>query len=170
MWLSCDWSGLYNGEGEIMDYIGNLRKFIGSQPIIMVGANVIIENEKGHILLHHRTDRDWWGLPGGAMELGEALEETAKREVKEEVNLDCDDLKLFNLYSGPDLYYKYPDGNEVYNVTATYICKRYSGNIVVEASEGRDAKFFTIDSIPDNLSSPIKGIIKDYIQYRNTLI
>lgn len=151
-----------------MDYIGNLRKYIGTQPIIMCGANVIIENDKGQILLHHRTDRDWWGLPGGAMELGESLEETAAREVFEEINLKCKELELFNVYSGGDLYYKYPDGNEVYNVTTTYICKDYSGTIVVEKTEGRDAKFFDLDKIPSNLSSTISGIVNDYIKQRKS--
>ncbi|MCH4886277.1 NUDIX domain-containing protein [Acidaminobacter sp. JC074] len=149
-----------------MDYIGNLRKYIGTQPIIMCGANVIIENEHGLILLHHRTDRDWWGLPGGAMELGESLEETAKREVFEEVNLNCNMLKLFNVYSGQELYYKYPDGNEVYNVTTTYISDDYSGEITVEKTEGRDARFFDIDEIPKNLSSTITCILGDYLEYR----
>lgn len=75
-----------------MGYIEDLRKSIGSRPIIMVGANVILVNARGQILLHHRTDRDWWGLPGGAMELGESLEDTARREVFEEVNLQCGEL------------------------------------------------------------------------------
>jgi 8-oxo-dGTP pyrophosphatase MutT (NUDIX family) len=149
-----------------MDYIGNLRKLIGTQAIIMCGANAIIENEKGQILLHHRTDRDWWGLPGGAMELGESLEETAKREVFEEINLTCSNLVLFNVYSGSELYHKYPDGNEVYNVTASYICRDYTGDIVVEKTEGRDAKFFDLDKIPVNLSNSIRMIIKDYLIYR----
>jgi 8-oxo-dGTP pyrophosphatase MutT (NUDIX family) len=109
------------------DYIGDLRKLIGTTPIIMCGANVILLNEKDEILLHHRVDKDWWGLPGGAMELGESLEEAASREVFEEVGLTCRNMKLFNVYSGKELYYKYPDGNEVYNVTATYICKDYTG-------------------------------------------
>lgn len=145
------------------DYIGNLRKLIGTRPIIMCGANVILLNEKEQILLHHRVDRDWWGLPGGAMELGESLEQTASREVFEEIGITCGEMKLLNIYSGEELYYKYPDGNEVYNVTATYICKDYSGEIVVDLVEGRDAKFFSLNNIPSNLSSPIKGIIEEFI-------
>lgn len=146
-----------------MDYISNLRKHIGTQPIIMCGANVIIVNRNCEILLHHRTDRDWWGLPGGAMELGESLEDTARREVLEEVNLECGELELFNVYSGPELYYKYPDGNEVYNVTAKYICKNFKGEIVVEKTEGRDARFFAIDEVPKNLSSTIVPIVNEYM-------
>ncbi len=147
-----------------MDYISNLRKYIGTQPIIMCGANVILVNAHNEILLHHRTDRDWWGLPGGAMELGESLEETARREVFEEVNLHCKSLELFNVYSGKSLYYKYPDGNEVYNVTASYICRNYSGNIEVEKTEGRDARFFKLNELPPNISAPVRPIISDYLQ------
>lgn len=148
-----------------MDYIGELRKLIGTRPIIMVGANAILINEKGEILMHHRRERDCWGLPGGAMELGESLEENARREVLEEVGLTCGALELFNVYSGAGLYHKYPDGNEVYNVTATYLCREYSGDLQVDMNEGRDAKFFSIDQIPENLSEPIAGIIQEYIGY-----
>jgi len=151
------------------DYIGDLRKIIGTRPVIMCGANAILLNEQHQILLHHRVDRDWWGLPGGAMELGESLEQTACREVLEEVGLHCSNLKLFNIYSGEELYYKYPDGNEVYNVTATYLCKEYSGQIVVDLSEGRDAKFFSLEDIPANLSSTIKGIIEEFLSRYNEL-
>ncbi|WIV12720.1 NUDIX hydrolase [Proteiniborus sp. MB09-C3] len=147
----------------MVDYIGELRKLIGTRPIIMCGANVILLNDQDQILLHHRIDRDWWGLPGGAMELGESLEQTACREVLEEVGLVCEDLKLFNVYSGERLYYKYPDGNEVYNVTATYLCNDYSGEIAVDLSEGRDARFFSLDKIPSNLSTTIKEIVEEFL-------
>ncbi|KAB3529483.1 NUDIX hydrolase [Alkaliphilus serpentinus] len=146
------------------DYIGDLRKFVGTRPIIMCGANVILINSQNEILLHHRTDRDWWGLPGGAMELGESLEETARREVFEEVGLKCGELKLFNIYSGEKQYYKYPDGNEVYNVTATYLCRDYIGKISVDLKEGRDARFFSLDRIPSNLSYTIKGTIYEFLE------
>jgi 8-oxo-dGTP pyrophosphatase MutT (NUDIX family) len=129
----------------------------------MCGANVILLNGEDQILLHHRVDRDCWGLPGGAMELGENLEQTAKREVLEEVGLVCGKLKLFNIYSGDKLYYKYPSGDEVYNVTATYICREFSGVINVDRREGRDARFFSLSNIPSNLSSPIKGSIEEFI-------
>lgn len=145
-----------------MDYIGDLRKLVGTMPLIMVGANVILVNDNKQILLHHRTDRDWWGLPGGAMELGETLEDTARRETFEEINISCGNMELFNIYSGAEFYYRYPDGNEVYNVTATFLCFDYSGDIVVEKSEGRNAQFFDLDRIPENISSTVISIINDY--------
>lgn len=152
------------------DYIGELRKLIGTRPIIMCGANVIILDNSGRILLHHRVDNDTWGLPGGAMEIGESLEETAIREAREEVGLICKNLKIFNVYSGEKLYYKYPDGNEVYNVTATFICKDYSGEIVVDETEGKDAKFFSVNDISEKISPPVRVIIDDFILLYHQII
>lgn len=145
------------------DYIRELRKLIGARPIVMCGASVIILDNSGRVLLHHRKDNDTWGLPGGAMEIGESLEETAIREANEEVGLICRNLKVFNVYSGEKLYYKYPNGDEVYNVTATYICKDFSGQIVVDETEGKDARFFSVNDIPEKINPPMRGIIDDFI-------
>jgi hypothetical protein len=54
------------------DYIRELRSLVGTRPLILVGAVVIIQNENQQILLQHRKDGDW-GLPGGLMEPGESL-------------------------------------------------------------------------------------------------
>jgi 8-oxo-dGTP pyrophosphatase MutT (NUDIX family) len=51
-------------------------------------------------LLQHRKDGNW-GLPGGLMERGESLEETAIREVYEETGLTLKCLTLLELFSGP---------------------------------------------------------------------
>ncbi len=43
------------------DYVRELRKLTGSQPIMLCGAGVIVINSKGEILLQHRIDNDLWG-------------------------------------------------------------------------------------------------------------
>ncbi len=60
--------------------------------------------------------------------------------------------------------------NGVYNVTVTYICKDFSGEIKVDLSEGRDAKFFSIDEIPSNLSSTIKRSIDDFVRNYSEIV
>lgn len=49
------------------------------------------------------------------MELGESFEETARREVYEETGIIVGDLALFHLHSGEQTFYKYPNGDAVYN-------------------------------------------------------
>ena len=69
-----------------------------SKIILAVGA--VIEDSEGRILLvKHKPERggywqDKWICPGGSLELGETLEEGARREVKEETGLDIDIRKL----------------------------------------------------------------------------
>lgn len=67
-----------------MGYIMDLRREVGTKPLIMVGASVLIFNENNELLLQHRKDNACWGLIGGSMELGETLEEVAIREMYEE--------------------------------------------------------------------------------------
>ena len=103
-----------------MDYIMNLRKKIGSAPLIMVGACVLIFNENNQLLMQLRKDSQCWGLAGGAMELGESLEEVAQREMFEETGLHPSQLEFFKTFSGKDFYYQYPHGDEVYNVVTAF--------------------------------------------------
>src|SRR5690606_14978802 len=114
----------------------------------------------GTLLLERRTDNGLWGLPGGSLEPGESMEEVAKRELYEETGLQAKNLELMNIFSGEDLYYKYPHGDEVYNVVAAYICNEFDGYIKKDNHEVEEIKFFSMNDIPDNISPPDKPVIK----------
>jgi len=98
-----------------MEYIQQLCQHIGHAPILMVGAAILIVDEQNRLLLMKRSDNRCWGLPGGATEPGEVVEMAAKREACEETGLQVGEMSLFGIFSGPELYYKYPNGDEVYN-------------------------------------------------------
>jgi ADP-ribose pyrophosphatase YjhB (NUDIX family) len=56
------------------------------------GAAVLITNEEGHVLLiHENYGLRRWGLPGGAVEYGETVRQTAIREAREEI---CCEVEL----------------------------------------------------------------------------
>lgn len=60
------------------------------RPIVGVGAVIVIEGKV--VLVRRRFEplAGRWSLPGGAVELGETLEGTVVREMREEVGLDVE--------------------------------------------------------------------------------
>ncbi|MEK4079655.1 NUDIX hydrolase [Solibacillus sp. FSL K6-1126] len=150
-----------------MSYIMNLRKKIGTTPIIMVGACVIILNEQRQLLMQLRKDNGCWGLAGGSMELGETLEEVAIREMYEETGLTAHSLQQFGIFSGKELYYQYPHGDEVYIVATTYICDDYSGTLRLDSDEAIDLKFFPFSALPEKISPPDQIVIQKYLETIN---
>jgi ADP-ribose pyrophosphatase YjhB (NUDIX family) len=146
-----------------MSYIQELRKYIGHKPLIMVGAGVIILNPLNRLLLLHRTDNAAWGIPGGAMEPGESLEATAIRETLEETGLAVYDLDLFGAFSGPEFFYKYPNGDQVYNVTIIYLVRNYSGEPRLDSQEHDQADFFDLVKLPFPISPPVQPVLHELI-------
>ena len=140
----------------------DLRKLVGSRPLIMAGACVLLCSEQ-QLLLQRRTDNGCWGLPGGSMELGETLEEVAKMELFEETGLHAKGLELFDMFSGQELYYKYPNGDEVYNVVAAYLCTEFDGALKEDGIEVQEVRFFNYGELPSELSSPDVPIIKRFM-------
>ncbi len=145
------------------NYILDLRKTVGKRPLIQVGASVIAEDREGRILLQLRSDCHEWGYSGGSVELYEAVEETAKREFFEETGLIAEELTLLGIYSGPDMRYTYPNGDEVSNVDIVYICRAYSGELKCQAGEVEGLRFFSIDELPENLFLPNQRAIYDHV-------
>jgi 8-oxo-dGTP pyrophosphatase MutT (NUDIX family) len=146
-----------------MGYIMDLRKNVGTRPLIMAGACVVVIHNNS-ILFERRTDNGMWGLPGGSLEPGETMEQVARRELFEETGLHANKLELLDVFSGQELYYKYPHGDEVYNVVAAYICKEFDGVINHDESEVAELRFFVIEELPDNISPPDKPILHAFLK------
>ncbi len=132
-----------------MSYIQNLRKYAGHEPIINIGATVIVLNERGEILLNLRSDTKTWGIIGGGIELGESLEQTAARELKEEANLTAERFELIGLLSGKKLHFKYPNGDETYTVIALYRAVGVSGEPKINDNESIKLGYFSFDALPE---------------------
>ncbi len=96
-----------------MSYIEWIRSKVGNRKIFLVFGCVILKDDHGRILMQRRTDFDFWGLPGGVLELHETVEECARRELAEETGLTVGDLNLVGVYTDPRHDVVYPNGDQV---------------------------------------------------------
>lgn len=124
----------------------------------LCGASVILYKDN-KVLLQQRSDNKCWGYPGGAIEMGEKVEDAARRELLEETGLIANNLELYGVFSGPEQYHVYPDGNEAYIIDIVYLCNDFSGELCRQESEVLDLEWFDFDKIPDKLSPPIKSVL-----------
>ncbi len=67
----------------------------------------IVENERGEILLVKRKldpGKGFWDLPGGFLDGGESLEDSVKREIKEELQVEGKMGKIIGIYEDKYLF------------------------------------------------------------------
>jgi 8-oxo-dGTP pyrophosphatase MutT (NUDIX family) len=133
-----------------------LRRHVGHAPLIMAAGTIFALDERGRILMMLRTDNGCWGVPGGAVEPGESVEDAARRETREETGLEVGEMALFDVFSGPDMYYVYPNGDQVHNVSVVYLTRDLRGEIRLDLSEHSRYDWFPLDALPENISPPLR--------------
>lgn len=111
-----------------------------------VGANAIIFDEQGRILLTKRQDNGLWCLPGGHMDLGEMVQETAIREAEEETGLKVEIERLVGVYSMPYPGYRYEDPRKQI-VVVTFICRKVGGELRL-SEETTDYGYYSPTELP----------------------
>jgi 8-oxo-dGTP diphosphatase len=116
-----------------------------------IGHGVMIENERGELLLGLRQGSHGageWCFPGGHLEFGETLEESAKREVKEETGLEIGKLVLISL--ADEMRYIKSDGKHYVNIGFR---GEYLGGEprVMESNKYKEWRWFKPEELPDNL-------------------
>ncbi|MEQ8222818.1 MAG: NUDIX domain-containing protein [Candidatus Eremiobacterota bacterium] len=133
---------------------------------VKIGVGVFIRNKAGEILLEKRRDSGLWGLPGGKVEPGESIEETATREVKEETGFNVKIVKLLGVYSDPQegRIITYPDNGDIVHLIDILLeAVIISGDLTI-SSESEEMNFFNLNSLPSEIASPAKKPLDDYIK------
>jgi len=124
------------------DYIKFIREKVGHERIILNFVGACVKNEKNEILLQNRGDGRGWGFLGGAVELGETLEQAVIREVKEESGYDVKVEKLIGVYS--NYVDKYPNGDEAQTITVLFECIIIKNEDTYDKEETKELKFVDI--------------------------
>lgn len=110
--------------------------------IDLAASVAIIHN--GQILLTQRQDVEAWSLPGGRVEVGESVAETAIREAYEETGLKIQLTRLVGIYFVPN----WREGN---NHEVLFAAKPIGGRLQPQLCEVIDEGFFDPGELPEPL-------------------
>lgn len=108
----------------------------------MIGANVAIIAD-GRILLAKREDFEVWCLPGGMVEIGESLAQTAIREAREETGLEVQLTRMVGVYSRVGGYV------DIHGTLFAAI--PVGGELKPQIEEVLDLRYFDVDHLPDDM-------------------
>jgi mutator protein MutT len=110
-----------------------------NRPIVGVGA--VIFDEGGRVLLverGHAPMQGEWSLPGGALEVGETLEDGVKREVLEETGLIVETVAMIEVFNR--IARDNAGQVQFHYVLVDYLCRVIEGTPAC-ASDARDLRW-----------------------------
>ena len=134
------------------------KDFIG------VGVGALIFNGNNEFLMLLRSENckneaGKWMIPGGAVDFNEKLEDTVKREIKEELGIDIEVIKLIAAVN-----HILPEEGQHW-VAPTFKCKIVSGEPkILEPHKHAEMKWFSLDNLPENLSIATQLVLKGYMK------
>jgi ADP-ribose pyrophosphatase YjhB (NUDIX family) len=117
-------------------------------------VDIIIEMDEGVVLIKRKNPPFGWALPGGFVDYGESLEESAVREAKEETSLDVTLVSEFGAYSEPDR------DPRIHTITVVFIAKAQGEPRA--ADDAADIGIFHKDTLPEKLAFDHGRILQDY--------
>lgn len=116
------------------------RPFVGVGVVIWRGDEVLlIERGKGPVSGN-------WSLPGGKQELGETVQETAHREIKEETGVDIEIVCLLDVV---DLVRRDDAGRVRFHYTLVDFTARWTAGEPVAGDDAADARWVRLDELDD---------------------
>ena len=129
-----------------------------------IAADAIIEliDRPGRpiVLIERKNPPLGWAIPGGFVDIGESMEQAARREAQEETALDVTLTALLGVYSDPN---RDPRGH---TVSAVYLCE--ARGTPHAQDDAAAVGVFSPDRLPGNLAFDHDRILADYLYYRQT--
>lgn len=136
---------------------------------LVPSANVVVVNNDGALLMIHRTDNDNWALPGGAMDLGESIVDTAVRETKEETGIDCEVTGLVGIYTDPKHVILYTSDGEARQEFSIVFTARPTGGVPAASSESREVEWVLPAKVGDlTMDRSMHVRVEHYLAGRHT--
>ena|SRR6266498_5590693 len=152
-----------------MDYWRRIRQAVGKETVIIPGAAGAIIHEGNILLVRHNLLKKWQ-IPGGLQEVGESVQQTVQREIKEEIGLDLVAGSLIGIYSHPKWTIEFPDESKIQQLTFFFMMEGKISPVSIQASEISAYQFFPPDKIPDETFDCCKQKISDWTQFRGQVV
>ena len=152
-------------------YLGQLRRQVGSDLVLMPGAMVAVMGTDGQVLMTRRSDDGTWCLPAGAAEPGGSFAKTAIDELREETGLVVDegDLVAFGSLSDARLHtITYPNGDITHCFALCFLATVWSGEPRADDLETTEVRFADPMHPPAPVHGPADEALKLLKAYLNS--
>ena len=151
-----------------MDYWKRLRESgVRDDLLILPGANVFIENDKGEILLGREVRNNLWQNIGGLAKDNEALWQCAVREAKEEIGLNIKNLIPFCFRDDPREKKDFGT-NKCFFQTLSFWTKDYEGEISFNDKEISEKKWVDLKKIELDCLPITRRFIQAFLEWKKT--
>ncbi|NIO22690.1 MAG: NUDIX domain-containing protein [Candidatus Aenigmarchaeota archaeon] len=125
-----------------------------------VGA--IILNNKGEVLVLKSPKWNTYTIPGGHVELNETMEDALRREVKEEIGLDVNVIRMLNV---SDAIRPREFNYEKHFIFIDFLCRAKHTDVRVDKKEITDFMWVkpekAIEMVNDHTKKDLEIIIKE---------
>jgi 8-oxo-dGTP diphosphatase len=120
----------------------------------VTAAGIICNEQRKVLLLKHRfRPGSGWGIPGGFLDQGENADDALRREMREEIGLELDALRIFRART-----FKRQAQIEI------VFLAQAKGGIRPQSIEVERADWFSVDSLPEGLPDDQRRLIKSTLR------
>jgi len=119
------------------------------------GVRCLVESEDGREVLlvkHTYMYRNYWSAPGGKRNKNESLEETAKREIREELGIDIYDARKVGEYNARSHFR--------FDKVGLFVAKTKDKNFKKDEGEILEAKWFEKNNLPESIFIATRQILE----------
>lgn len=123
------------------------------------GVGVVLLDSQGRVLLSQRKGSHGageWAVPGGKLEEGETVFETARREVYEEAGVEIEDVR----FVGVTLDHFPGQSGLFYSYHLTARIKSGTPRVLEPEKAGSDWQWFGLDRLPSPIFLPMRKLIE----------
>jgi ADP-ribose pyrophosphatase YjhB (NUDIX family) len=146
-----------------VEYWQKMRQLVGHETLVLPGAAGAIIQDGKILLVRHLSKK--WHIPGGLQHLGEPIQQTVQREIREELGLELETAELISVYSSSQWQTEYLSGDKVQQLLFFFRMRGELTEIKLQESELSEYQFFALVDIPENTMDCCKQKVLDLMAY-----